>query len=94
MALVKELEKQGNFLFKYRGQFPIILFVSSFNLILIEVELVIDDWVFSWLGIIILDINEPIIQTEAEFITTYNIDDNNENINKILLGLTYFIIFL
>lgn len=26
MALVNELEKQGNFLFKYRGQFPVLLF--------------------------------------------------------------------
>jgi len=26
MALVQTFEKQGNFLFKYRGQFPIILF--------------------------------------------------------------------
>ena len=29
MALVQSLEKQGNFLFKYRGQFPIILFILS-----------------------------------------------------------------
>ena len=29
MALVNSWEKQGNFLFKYRGQFPIILFVLS-----------------------------------------------------------------
>ena len=27
MALVNSLENQGNFLFKYRGQFPVILFV-------------------------------------------------------------------
>lgn len=26
MALLNELEKQGNFLFKYRGQFPVLLF--------------------------------------------------------------------
>ena len=29
MALVNSLEKQGNFLFKYRGQFPIILFLLA-----------------------------------------------------------------
>ena len=29
MALVQSFEKQGNFLFKYRGQFPVILFVLS-----------------------------------------------------------------
>ena len=29
MALVNSWEKQGNFLFKYRGQFPIILFLLS-----------------------------------------------------------------
>ena len=27
MALIQSMEKQGNFLFKYRGQFPVILFV-------------------------------------------------------------------
>ena len=26
MALINELEKQGNFLFRYRGQFPVLLF--------------------------------------------------------------------
>ena len=29
MALVQSLEKQGNFLFKYRGQFPILLFILA-----------------------------------------------------------------
>ena len=29
MALVKEFEKQGNFLFRYRGQFPVLLFLLS-----------------------------------------------------------------
>ena len=29
MALIYELEKQGNFLFKYRGQFPIVLFILA-----------------------------------------------------------------
>ena len=29
MALVNSMEKQGNFLFKYRGQFPIILFILA-----------------------------------------------------------------
>ncbi|MBT3611734.1 MAG: DUF1295 domain-containing protein [Flavobacteriales bacterium] len=29
MALVQSLEKQGNFLFKYRGQFPVLLFILS-----------------------------------------------------------------
>ena len=29
MALINEFEKQGNFLFKYRGQFPVILFVLA-----------------------------------------------------------------
>ena len=29
MALVNSFEKQGNFLFKYRGQFPILLFAIA-----------------------------------------------------------------
>ena len=29
MALINELEKQGNFLFKYRGQIPVVLFVLA-----------------------------------------------------------------
>ena len=29
MALIKDIEKQGNFLFKYRGQFPIVLFILA-----------------------------------------------------------------
>ncbi len=29
MSLVKSFEKQGNFLFKYRGQFPLVLFALS-----------------------------------------------------------------
>ena len=29
MSLVKTFEKQGNFLFKYRGQFPVILFLLA-----------------------------------------------------------------
>src|SRR5688500_9355573 len=29
MALVHSLEKNGNFLFKYRGQFPLILFLLA-----------------------------------------------------------------
>ena len=29
MALVKEFEKQGNFLFRYRGQFPVLLFLLA-----------------------------------------------------------------
>ncbi|MDC0204502.1 isoprenylcysteine carboxylmethyltransferase family protein [Flavobacteriales bacterium] len=29
MALVQSFEKQGNFLFKYRGQFPILLFILA-----------------------------------------------------------------
>lgn len=29
MALVESLEKQGNFLFKYRGQFPVVLFLLA-----------------------------------------------------------------
>ena len=29
MALVQSLEKQGNFLFKYRGQFPVLLFILA-----------------------------------------------------------------
>jgi len=29
MALVQSFEKQGNFLFKYRGQFPVLLFILS-----------------------------------------------------------------
>ena len=29
MALVKDFEKQGNFLFRYRGQFPVLLFLLA-----------------------------------------------------------------
>ena len=29
MALVNEFEKQGNFLFRYRGQFPVLLFILA-----------------------------------------------------------------
>ena len=29
MALINEIEKQGNFLFKYRGQFPLVLFILA-----------------------------------------------------------------
>ena len=29
MVLVKDFEKQGNFLFRYRGQFPVLLFLLS-----------------------------------------------------------------
>jgi protein-S-isoprenylcysteine O-methyltransferase Ste14 len=29
MALIQSLEKQGNFLFKYRGQFPVLLFILA-----------------------------------------------------------------
>ena len=29
MALAQSMEKQGNFLFKYRGQFPVILFILA-----------------------------------------------------------------
>ena len=29
MALINEIEEQGNFLFKYRGQFPIVLFILA-----------------------------------------------------------------
>ena len=29
MALIQSMEKQGNFLFKYRGQFPVILFILA-----------------------------------------------------------------
>ncbi len=33
MALIHSLEKNGNFLFKYRGQFPIVLFLSAIPVI-------------------------------------------------------------
>ena len=36
MALVQSFEKQGNFLFKYRGQFPVVLFILSVPFILIS----------------------------------------------------------
>ena len=29
MALLQSMERQGNFLFKYRGQFPVILFILA-----------------------------------------------------------------
>ena len=29
MSLINEIEKQGNFLFKFRGQFPIVLFILA-----------------------------------------------------------------
>ena len=32
MSLEQSFEKQGNFLFKYRGQFPIILFLLAISL--------------------------------------------------------------
>ena len=35
MALVQTFEKQGNFLFKYRGQFPLILLLFSIPFIFI-----------------------------------------------------------
>ncbi len=35
MALVNSWEKQGNFLFKYRGQFPVLLFAMAIPFIYI-----------------------------------------------------------
>ena len=35
MSLEQSFEKQGNFLFKYRGQFPLILFLLSIPFIYI-----------------------------------------------------------
>jgi protein-S-isoprenylcysteine O-methyltransferase Ste14 len=34
MALIHSLEKNGNFLFKYRGQIPVLLFISSIPVVL------------------------------------------------------------
>ena len=39
MSLVDSFEKQGNFLFKYRGQFPVLLFFISIPFIFLSSEI-------------------------------------------------------
>ena len=43
MSLAKELEKQGNWLFRYRGQLPLVLF-----LLVIPVMLTPQDFISFW----------------------------------------------
>ena len=38
MSLVDSFEKQGNFLFKYRGQLPVLLFLISIPFIFLSSE--------------------------------------------------------
>ena len=38
MSLDQSIEKQGNFLFKYRGQFPVFLFILSIPFIYSSVD--------------------------------------------------------
>ena len=40
MSLVDSFEKQGNFLFKYRGQFPVLLFLFQFHLYFCHLKLI------------------------------------------------------
>ena len=39
MSLVDSFEKQGNFLFKYRGQLPVLLFLISIPFIFLSSEI-------------------------------------------------------
>ncbi len=43
MSLIQSIENQGNFLFKYRGQFPVILFLLSIPFIYLTDYRYIDD---------------------------------------------------
>lgn len=54
MALLKELENQGNFLFKYRGQFPIVLFILAIPFVYVTAE-VSNEWefVFTFISIVL-----------------------------------------
>ena len=49
MALIQTFEKEGNFLFKYRGQFPILLFLMAIPLILFTSSTAIDRILIYWL---------------------------------------------
>ena len=52
MALINEFEKQGNFLFKYRGQFPVLLFVLAIPFIYFHrIESVATTYVLTYVSI-------------------------------------------
>ena len=52
MSLIQSIENQGNFLFKYRGQFPVILFLLSIPFIYLTDYRSIDDTLTSILILI------------------------------------------
>ncbi len=57
MALINELENQGKFLFKYRGQFPIILFILAIPFIYVTVDvnpLLAENYTFLAVGLSLL----------------------------------------
>lgn len=57
MALINELEKQGNFLFKYRGQFPIVLFILAIPFIYVTEDippLLAENYTFLAIGLSII----------------------------------------
>ena len=57
MALINELEKQGNFLFKYRGQFPIVLFILAIPFIYVTEDvnpLLAENYTFLAVGLSLL----------------------------------------
>ena len=54
MALINEFEKQGNFLFKYRGQFPVLLFVLAIPFIYFHrIESVATTYVLTYVSIVL-----------------------------------------
>ena len=69
MSLVDSREKQGNFLFKYRGQFPLILFVLAVPFIYYSEEhLSSEKQIWNYIALCI-----------SETINLYNISSNKEN---------------
>ncbi len=57
MALINELEKQGNFLFKYRGQFPVVLFILAIPFIYVTEDvnpLLAESYTFLAIGLSLL----------------------------------------
>lgn len=52
MALVNELEKQGNFLFRYRGQIPVLLFALAVPFIYLTDISVYSDSQINWMTIL------------------------------------------
>jgi len=57
MALVNELEKQGNFLFRYRGQIPVVLFVLAIPFVYLTDLSVYSDSQMSWMTIFAIAIS-------------------------------------